>query len=158
MRLEYFQMVDRILAMDAAAGTVTARCEVPRESPVFEGHFPGHPLMPGVLLLECMAQTGGHMILARNDYGKMAFLAQADRAKFRAFIVPGDELEVHSKLIHEGSGYAVCDARILKDGKTVADAEIRYRVVPFPSPELREKMLGFVAAVGHPGFDRGDTP
>jgi len=96
-----------------------------------------------------MAQTGGHMILARNNYDKMAFLAQADRAKFRSFIVPGDVLEVHSKLTHEGSGYAVCDARILKAGKVVADAEIRYRVVPFPSPELREKMLEFVRSVGH---------
>lgn len=152
MKLEYFQMVDRVEAMDVSAGTIVARCLVPSESPVFEGHFPGHPLMPGVLLLECMAQTGGHMILARNNYDRMAFLAQADRAKFRSFIVPGDILEVHSKLTHEGSGYAVCEARILKDGKTVADAEIRYRVVPFPSPELREKMLGFVASVGHPGI------
>jgi 3-hydroxyacyl-[acyl-carrier-protein] dehydratase len=150
MRLEYFQMVDRIEAMDLDAGTITCRAVVPEQSPVFEGHFPGHPLMPGVLLLECMAQTGGHLILARNGYDKMAFLAQADRAKFRSFIVPGDVLEAHSKLTHEGSGYAVCEARLLKDGKTVADAEIRYRVLPFPSPELKEKMLGFVRSLGHP--------
>ncbi|RJF80469.1 beta-hydroxyacyl-ACP dehydratase [Oleomonas cavernae] len=150
MRLEYFQMVDRIEAMDLDAGTITCRAVVPMQSPVFEGHFPGHPLMPGVLLLECMAQTGGHLILARNGYEKMAFLAQADRAKFRSFIVPGDVLEAHSKLTHEGSGYAVCEARLLKDGKTVADAEIRYRVVPFPSLELKEQMLGFVRTLGHP--------
>ncbi len=152
MRLEYFQLVDRIEAMDPVAGTVTCRATVPVESTVFEGHFPGHPLMPGVLLLECMAQTGGHMILARNNYDRMAFLAQADRAKFRSFVVPGDVLEAHSKLTHEGSGYAVCEARLLKDGKTVADAEIRYRVVPFPSPELKEQMLGFVRTLGHPGL------
>lgn len=149
MRLDYFQLVDRIETMDAAAGTIVCRATVPLEATIFEGHFPGHPLMPGVLLLECMAQTGGHMILARNAYDRMAFLAQADRAKFRSFIVPGDVLDVHSKLTHEGSGYAVCDARILKAGKVVADAEIRYRVVPFPSPELREKMLEFVRSVGH---------
>lgn len=150
MRLEYFQLVDGIETMDAAKGTIVCRATVPTESTIFEGHFPGHPLMPGVLLLECMAQTGGHMILARNAYDKMAFLAQADRAKFRGFVVPGDVLEVHSELTHEGSGYAVCKARILKDGKAVADAEIRYRVVPFPSPELREKMLAFVQTMGHP--------
>lgn len=150
MRLEYFQMVDRIEAMDVTAGTITCRATVPTDSTVFEGHFPGHPLMPGVLLLECMAQTGGHLILARNAYDRMAFLAQADRAKFRSFIVPGDVLEAHSKLTHEGSGYAVCEARLLKEGKTVADAEIRYRVVPFPNAELKEKMLGFVRGLGHP--------
>ncbi|MGH7155052.1 MAG: 3-hydroxyacyl-ACP dehydratase FabZ family protein, partial [Acetobacteraceae bacterium] len=59
MRLEYFQMTDRVIALDPAAGLVRAECTVPDESPVFEGHFPGYPILPGVLMIETMAQTGG---------------------------------------------------------------------------------------------------
>ena len=57
-------MVDRIAALDPAARTVRAECMVPDGSPVFEGHFPGHPLLPGVLMIETMAQTGGWLVLA----------------------------------------------------------------------------------------------
>lgn len=151
MRLDYFQLVDRIVAMDVAAGTVTCAATVPESATIFEGHFPGHPLMPGVLLIEAMAQTAGHLLIARNAYEKMAFLAQVDRAKLRAFVSPGDVLEVTGRLTHEGSGYAVAEGAISRDGKPVASAEIRYRVLPFPNPALKEAMLGFVRAVGHPG-------
>lgn len=152
MRLDYFQLVDRIVAMDVAGGTVTCSATVPEASTIFEGHFPGHPLMPGVLLIEAMAQTSGHLLIARHGYEKMAFLAQVDRAKLRAFVSPGDVLEVTGRLTHEGSGYAVSEGTISRAGKPVASAEIRYRVLPFPSPELKEAMLGFVRAVGHPGL------
>ena len=59
MRFEYFQMIDRIAALDVGGGWIRSACTVPTESTIFEGHFPTYPLMPGVLLLECMAQTCG---------------------------------------------------------------------------------------------------
>ena len=89
MRLEYFQMVDRIAALDPEARTVRADCVVPDASPVFEGHFPGHPLLPGVLMIETMAQTGGWLVLAVLRFQRMPFLAQVKEAKLRAFVVPG---------------------------------------------------------------------
>ena len=59
MRLEYFEMIDRVTSLDRETKRIEASSTVPQESPVFEGHFPGHPLVPGVLLTETMAQASG---------------------------------------------------------------------------------------------------
>src|SRR6516165_9272629 len=122
MRLEYFQMVDRIAELDPAAGTVRADCLVPEASPVFEGHFPGHPLLPGVLMIETMAQTGGWLVLATLHFSRMPFLAQVKEAKLRTFVSPGQALEVEARLLHDGSGYAVVAASIGAADRRVADA------------------------------------
>lgn len=150
MRLEYFQMVDRISALDPAARHVCADCVVPQESPVFEGHFPGHPLLPGVLMIETIAQTGGWLVLAVLRFARMPFLAQVKEAKLRAFVAPGQRLEADARLIHDGSGYAVVSGRITAAGKPVAEAEIRYRVVPFPNETLRAQMLQTARRVAMP--------
>jgi 3-hydroxyacyl-[acyl-carrier-protein] dehydratase len=150
MRLEYFQMVDRIAALDPAARTVRADCLVPDASPVFEGHFPGHPLLPGVLMIETMAQTGGWLVLATLRFQRMPFLAQVKEAKLRAFVVPGQALQAEARLIHDGSGYAMVTGSITADGKKVADAEITYRVVPFPNEVLRAQMLETARRVAVP--------
>jgi 3-hydroxyacyl-[acyl-carrier-protein] dehydratase len=141
MRLEYFQMVDRISALDPAARSIRADCAVPEASPVFEGHFPGHPILPGVLMIETIAQTGGWLVLATLRFSSMAFLAQVREAKMRAFVSPGQALQAEARLIHDGSGYAVVEGSIALAGKKVAEAEIRYRVVPFPNETLRARML-----------------
>jgi 3-hydroxyacyl-[acyl-carrier-protein] dehydratase len=150
MRLEYFQMVDRIAALDVAARTVRADCVVPETSPVFEGHFPGHPLLPGVLMIETMAQTGGWLVLAVLRFQRMPFLAQVKEAKLRAFVAPGQSLQAEARLLHDGSGYAVVQGSISSAGKKVADAEITYRVVPFPSETLRAEMLQTARRVAIP--------
>ncbi len=150
MRLEYFQMVDRISALDPVARHVRADCVVPEESPVFEGHFPGYPLLPGVLMIETMAQTGGWLVLAMLRFARMPFLAQVKEAKLRAFVSPGQRLEAEATLVHDGSGYAVVNARIASVGKPVAEAEIRYRVVPFPNETLRAQMLETARRVAVP--------
>src|SRR6185437_10666777 len=107
MRLEYFQMVDRITALDIPSRTIRVAARVPDQSPVFEGHFPGHPLLPGVLMIETMAQTGGWLVLATLRFQRMPFLAQVKEAKMRAFVVPGQTLQTEARLLHDGSGYAV---------------------------------------------------
>jgi 3-hydroxyacyl-[acyl-carrier-protein] dehydratase len=150
MRLEYFQMVDRISLLDPAAKVARAECRVPEESPVFEGHFPGHPLLPGVLMIETMAQIGGWLVLATLRFARMPFLVQVKEAKLRAFVVPGQVLEAEATLMHDGSGFAVVEGRISADGKPVASAEITYRVVPFPNETLREEMLKTARRIGVP--------
>ncbi len=94
MRLEYFQMVDRITTLDLPGRRIVTSCLVPEHSPVFEGHFPGYPIMPGVLLIETMAQTGGWLVLATLGCAKMPFLMQVEKAKMRTFVAPGQTLEV----------------------------------------------------------------
>lgn len=150
MRLEYFQMVDRITALDVAGRTIRAIAHVPDQSPVFEGHFPGHPILPGVLMIETMAQTGGWLVLATQHFARMAFLMQVEKAKMRSFVGPGTELVVEAAMTHDGSGYAVVEGTIRAAGKKVADAEIRYGVVPFPNDTLRAAMLDTARRVAVP--------
>jgi len=150
MRLEYFQMVDRITLLDPEARLARADCLVPDESPIFEGHFPGYPLLPGVLMIETMAQIGGWLVLATLRFAAMPFLIHVKEAKMRNFVTPGQALQAEARLIHDGSGFAVVEASITADGKKTADAEIRYRVVPFPNDTLRAQMLDTARRIAVP--------
>ncbi|MEQ8480478.1 MAG: 3-hydroxyacyl-ACP dehydratase FabZ family protein [Hoeflea sp.] len=153
MHLEYFQMIDRIEALDLEAGTLTARSTVPIKSPVFEGHFPDMPLVPGVLLIETMAQASGFLVLAKTGFAAMPFLMSVDSAKMRDFVEPGAELLVSAALEHEGSGYAVTKGRIQVAGKRVADCQIKLKTVPFDQVPLakivraRSGEVGLMAAI-----------
>src|SRR5689334_7535972 len=103
MRLEYFQLIDRIVELSLDDQKIRVDALVPKTSTVFEGHFPGHPLMPGVLLIETMAQTSGWLIIAKTRFERMPFLAAVKGAKLRRFVTPGEQLSVQASLLHEGS-------------------------------------------------------
>jgi 3-hydroxyacyl-[acyl-carrier-protein] dehydratase len=132
MRLEYFEMIDRVTLLDREAKRIEVSSTVPMESPVFEGHFPGHPLVPGVLLTETMAQASGYLVLGLMNFSHMPFLMGVDKARFRTFVEPGTVLTISAQLEHEGSGYAVTKAKIAADSKPICDAELRFRIMPFP--------------------------
>lgn len=147
MLLEYFQMIDRVEAVDLAKGVLTARSVVPAKSPVFEGHFPGMPLVPGVLLIETMAQASGMLVLAATNFSAMPFLMSVDGAKMRTFIEPEAELEIEAHLEHDGSGFAVTKAKITMAGKKVCDAQLKLRTMPFnevPLADIVRKRAGEV--------------
>ena len=140
MRLEYFQLIDRIVELKLADQLIRTEARVPTASTIFEGHFPGFPLMPGVLLIEAMAQTSGWLLIAVTRFTRMPFFAAVKEAKLRSFVTPGQQLLLSGKLLHEGSGFAVTKADIRCDGKLVCNAEITFRLVEFPSPEFRANM------------------
>jgi 3-hydroxyacyl-[acyl-carrier-protein] dehydratase len=140
MRLEYFQLIDRIVELNLAEQTIRTEATVPTESTIFEGHFPGHPIMPGVLLIESMAQTSGWLIIGVTRFARMPFFAAVKEAKLRSFVPPGQQLQLSAKLLHEGSGYAMTKAEIRADGRAICSAELTFRLMPFPSPDFRGHM------------------
>jgi len=148
MRLEFFQMIDRVVAYDEREGRMSAQATVPQESPIFEGHFPGHPLMPGVLLIETMAQASGYLVLRRNGFSQMPFLAGVKDAKLRTFVEPGSLLEVDAMIEHDGSGFAVTRAEIRKAGARVCNAQLTFKILAFPAPELEALMRDQGRAIG----------
>lgn len=148
MHIEYFQMVDRVETLDAEEGRVTCVATVPEKSTIFEGHFPGHPLMPGTLLIEAMAQTSGYMLMRRFDFERLPFLIQVRRARLRTFVEPGTELLVTGALEHDGSGFAVTNGEILRGDERIADAELRFRTMPFPTEELRDIVHTYASRLG----------
>jgi 3-hydroxyacyl-[acyl-carrier-protein] dehydratase len=150
MRLEYFQLIDRIVDLSLAERKIRTEATVPTTSTIFEGHFPGFPLMPGVLLIEAMAQTSGWLVVAANRFQRMAFLAAVKDAKFRMFVTPGQKLSVNATLTHEGSGYAITEAAIALEGKEVCDATLTLRVLDFPNDEMKLRMRETAARVGFP--------
>ena len=153
MRFEYFQMIDRIAALDVGERTVRSVCSVPKESTIFEGHFPGYALMPGVLQIECMAQTCGWLVIAINRFAAMPFLIGVKDAKFRSPVLPGDELEFEGKIIHEGSGFTVGKAAGRRKGRAICEAQITYRVMPFPNAELRRAKVQWAESIQLPVKD-----
>ncbi|WP_416796783.1 3-hydroxyacyl-ACP dehydratase FabZ family protein [Ciceribacter azotifigens] len=148
MLLEYFQMIDRVEAVSLRDGTLRARSVVPEKSPVFEGHFPGMPLVPGVLLIETMAQASGFLVLAVSGFSAMPFLMSVDGAKMRSFVEPGAVLDIEAHLEHDGSGFAVTKAKIASGGKKICDAQLKLRTMPFSEVPLAEIVRNRAVEVG----------
>ena len=146
MRLEYFEMTDRVLSHDATH--LRAEARVPEASPVFEGHFPGFPILPGVLMIETMAQACGWLMVLRSGFTRMALLAQTREAKMRAMVKPGALLTVDVELLQESSGYAELRGALTEAGRKVAEATLRLQTLPIPAPELEAAIRARAAAIG----------
>ncbi len=97
----------------------------------FQGHFPGHPVMPGVLIVESMAQVGGFLLLKRvqDPEDKVVYFLKMDRIKFRKAVMPGDVLRSELKLLKYREGLCVMDAKAYVDTTLVAEGELTAKVM-----------------------------
>ena len=150
MRLEYFQLIDRIVDLNLGAKTIIVEAQVPDHNTIFEGHFPGYPIMPGVLLIESMAQTSSWLLTALLKFERMPFLAAVKEAKMRGFVAPGELLTIDASMVYEGSGYAITDAKIKVGGKLRSNSTLTFSHVPFPNAELRGHMDAVAKRIGFP--------
>ncbi|GAC1503239.1 MAG: beta-hydroxyacyl-ACP dehydratase [Bradyrhizobium sp.] len=150
MQLEYFQLIDRIADLNVGERSITVEAEVPHQNTIFEGHFPGFPIMPGVLLIEAMAQASGWLLIAIMKFERMPFLGAVKEAKMRGFVSPGELLTINASVIHEGSGFAITSAKVSVGGELRANATITFRHVPFPHPDLRMHMDAMAKRIGFP--------
>jgi beta-hydroxyacyl-ACP dehydratase FabZ len=129
-----FLLVDRILEIELDKRVVGIK-NVTINEPFFQGHFPGHPIMPGVLLLEAMAQTGGVLAMRSAEAAgmdikqKVIYFMTIDKVKFRKPVIPGDQIRFELDLLKARSKIMGFKAKALVDGAVVAEAELMAMIV-----------------------------
>ncbi len=127
-----FLLVDRIVEMEIGKRVVGIK-NVTMNEPFFQGHFPGHPIMPGVLILEAMAQTGGVLALKsvpkEEVKNKVIYFMSIDKAKFRKPVIPGDQVRFELEQIKQRANIRAYSAKATVDGAVVAEAELMAMIV-----------------------------
>lgn len=130
-----FLLVDRVLELEAGVRAVAIK-NVTINEPFFQGHFPGTPVMPGVLIIETMAQAGAMMMLSSPELrGTISFLTTVDNAKFRHPVVPGDQMKIFTEMGHRRGRMGKVKAHVEVEGKVVAEAEIGFMLARKPEGE-----------------------
>ena len=122
-------LVDRVLEITETS--IVGIKNVTFNEPQFTGHFPGFPIMPGVMIIEAMAQTAGILVTvaAPHTRGKLMFLASIEEAKFRKPVVPGDQLRIEMQMIRLKTTVAKIRGVATVDGQVVAEAVVMCKLI-----------------------------
>jgi len=125
-----FLLVDRVLSFEPRKSIVGLKNVTVNES-FFDGHFPQKPVMPGVLIIESIAQTAGLMMLNEEEHkGKIPFFTGIDHARFRRPVVPGDQLRMEVEVLRVKGNAGKVKGRATVDGELVAEAELMFVLSP----------------------------
>ena len=132
-----FLMIDRVIELEPRKRAVGIKNVTVNEQ-FFEGHFPGQPVMPGVLQIEAMAQLAGALLMKEfEDDNKLPFLMSIDKVKFRKAVVPGDQLVLEAEATKLGNNRGEVHTWARVDGKVVAQAQIRFMLVEADRGQVR---------------------
>jgi len=124
-----FLLVDRILEIDLERGYICGQKNLTINEAFFQGHFPDAPIMPGVLILEALAQTGGVLVHLKGQVEKIAVLMNVNEAKFRHPVKPGDVLILHCEGLHFSSKGGRVKAKAMVGDKIAVQAEIGFALI-----------------------------
>lgn len=124
-----FLLVDKIVEIDLERGYILGQKNVTFNEAFFQGHFPEAPIMPGVLILEALAQTGGVLVHLKGQIEKIAVLLNVNHAKFRHPVRPGDVLQLRGEGLHFSNKGGRIKAEALVDDKLAAEAEIGFALI-----------------------------
>lgn len=123
-----FLLVDKVIEMEEGQ-RVEAIKNVTVNEPFFQGHFPDYPVMPGVLIIEALAQTGAMAVLGKEqNKGKIGFLAGVDKCRFKKQVTPGDQLKLEVEIIREKGPIGKGKGTATVDGKLACEAEITFAI------------------------------
>lgn len=122
-----FLLVDKVVELDIEGKRIVAHKNVTANEPFFQGHFPSQPIMPGVLIIEALAQAGGvltQLSMGRDAQSKLFYMVKVDNARFSKQVIPGDVLELHVQIKRVIRNMAVYYGEAKVDGEIVACAEV----------------------------------
>jgi 3-hydroxyacyl-[acyl-carrier-protein] dehydratase len=124
-----FLLIDRVEELNPGESAVAYK-NVSMNEPYFVGHFPGEPIMPGVLIIEALAQTGAVAILSLDEYkGKNALFGGVDKLRFKRKVIPGDVLKLEVKIIKRKGPIGVGMATATVEGKVAASGELTFAII-----------------------------
>lgn len=123
-----FLMIDTVEELEVGVSAKAKKC-VSFNEPYFAGHFPGNPVMPGVLILEALAQTGAVSVLMKEEFkGKTAYFAGMEKVRFKRKVVPGDVLMLEVNIINQKGSIGKAAATATVDGQVAASAELIFSI------------------------------
>lgn len=123
-----FLLIDKIVDYEADKSIAGIK-NVTTNEEFFNGHFPDHPVMPGVLIIEALAQTGAVLVLMKpENKGKIAFFAGIDNVRFKRQVIPGDQIKLEIEVTKLKSSVGKCNARATVDGELVCSGELMFMI------------------------------